>query len=108
MKIAYPFGGGMGGYGRTCGALTAAMMVVGMKYETTSPTDLDAKSLSREKTRMLIDTFEKAHGTSLCNDLVGIDRTNLSGAALLAVRPDYHNICPKFLETVITFLEEEL
>ena len=31
MKLANPFGGGMFG-GDTCGAVTGAMMVIGMKY----------------------------------------------------------------------------
>jgi C_GCAxxG_C_C family probable redox protein len=108
LKIACPFGGGMGGFGRTCGALTGAMMVVGLKYGTTNPADLEAKKLSREKTRNLIETFEKAHETSICNELVGFDRSNLSGADLMEKLPFFHNTCPKFLETVVAYLEEEL
>jgi C_GCAxxG_C_C family probable redox protein len=108
LKISCPFGGGLGGYGRTCGALTGAMMVVGLKYGTTKATDLDAKKLSREKTRQLIEAFEKVYGTSNCNELVGFDRSNLSGAELMAKLPQFHSICPKYLETVISFLEEEL
>jgi C_GCAxxG_C_C family probable redox protein len=108
LKITCPFGGGLGGYGRTCGALTGAMMVVGLKYGTTIPTDLEAKKLSREKTRALIETFEKAHGSCNCNDLVGFDRSNLAGAELMATLPFFHSTCQKFLETVITYIEEEL
>jgi C_GCAxxG_C_C family probable redox protein len=108
LKIACPFGGGIGGYGRTCGALTGAIMVVGLKYGSTDPKDLDAKRLSREKTQELIETFERVHGTSMCNDLVGFDRSHMSGAELMAMLPQFHNTCPKFLETVVTFLEEEL
>jgi C_GCAxxG_C_C family probable redox protein len=108
LKIACPFGGGLGGYGRTCGALTGAMMVVGLKHGSTKVTDLDAKKLSREKTRQLIETFEKVHGTSNCNELVGFNRSNMSGAELMAKLPHFHSICPKYLETVVSFLEEEL
>ncbi|NVO09726.1 MAG: C_GCAxxG_C_C family protein [Bacteroidales bacterium] len=108
LKIACPFGGGLGGYGRTCGALTGAMMVVGLKYGATKDTDVEAKTLSRKKTRELIEAFEKAHGTSICNDLIGVNRSNFGGDELLAIRPIVQNTCPKFLETVITYLEEEL
>ena len=89
LKISCPFGGGLGGYGRTCGALTGAMMVVGLKYGTFNPTDLEAKKISREKTRELIQTFEKIHGSSICNVLVGFDRSNLSGAELMEMRPAF-------------------
>ncbi len=108
LKISCPFGGGIGGYGRTCGALTGALMVVGLKYGSTDSMDSVAKKLSKEKTRELIETFERIHGTSLCNELVGFDRSNMMGAELMARLPQFHNTCPKFLETVVTFLEEEL
>ncbi len=108
LKIACPFGGGLGGYGRTCGALTGAMMVIGLKYGTVNVSDPEAKKLTRDKTRELISTFEKEHGTSICNELVGFDRSNLSGAELNAKLPYFHNTCPKLLATVVTFLEEEL
>ncbi len=108
LKIACPFGGGLGGYGRTCGALTGAMMVIGLKYGNTKSTDIEAKNLTRTKTRELIEIFEKAHGTSICNELVGFDRSNFGGAELLEKLPVFYSICPKFLTTVITFLEEEL
>ncbi|MFZ5631777.1 MAG: C-GCAxxG-C-C family protein [Bacillota bacterium] len=32
MKIATPFGGGMARLGETCGAVTGALMVIGLKY----------------------------------------------------------------------------
>jgi len=108
LKISCPFGGGIGGYGKTCGALTGALMVVGLKYGTTNPTDLEAKKISKEKSRQLIEIFEKKYGTSNCNDLVGFDRSNMMGTELMAKLPFFHSTCPKFLETVIVYIEEEI
>jgi C_GCAxxG_C_C family probable redox protein len=108
LKIACPFGGGLGGYGKTCGALTGAMMVIGLKFGSSEVNDPETKKLSRDKTRALIETFERTHGTSNCNELVGFDRSNLSGAELMAKLPYFHTTCPKFLETVVSYLEEEL
>ena len=108
LKIACPFGGGFGGQHRTCGALTGAVMALGLKYDTSKITNLEAKNLLREKTRALFETFEKAHGTSICNDLVGFDMNKLNGAELKEKFQYFQNTCPKFLETVIAFLEEEL
>ncbi len=83
-------------------------MVMGLKYGSSDPRDLEAKRLSRDKTRQLIEMFEKTHGSSSCNTLVGFDRSNVAGAELMAALPHFHRICPKFLETVIAYLEEEL
>ena len=108
LKIAYPFGRGMGGCGHTCGALTGAMMVIGMKYGTAGQNETDKMKLAREKTRRLIEIFESEHGTTLCNDLTGLDQRKLNGPELMAMLPHFHSRCQKFLETVVTFLEEEL
>jgi len=104
-KIASGFGGGIG---RTCGALTGAMMVAGLKYGNAKSTDREDAVRCREKTRELIEKFEKTHGSSMCNELVGFDRSNMKGAELMEKLPHFYTICPKFLETVITYLEEEL
>ncbi len=108
FKIACPFGGGFGGCGRTCGALTGAMMVIGLKYGTTVATDPEAKKISGNKTRELVERFENIHGTCNCNELVGFDRSNMEGAELMAKLPYFHNTCSEFIETVVSFLEEEL
>ena len=108
LKIASPFGGGLAGFGRTCGAITGAMMVVGLKYGNAKSTDREAAALCREKTRVLIEKFEKTHGTSMCNELVGFDRSTMKVAELMEKLPHFYMVCPKFLETVITYLEEEL
>ncbi|HNZ43372.1 MAG TPA: C-GCAxxG-C-C family protein [Bacteroidales bacterium] len=108
LKIACPFGGGLGGYGRTCGAITGAMMVLGLRYGSSDPTDIETKRISREKTRALIESFEKQHYSCNCNDLVGFDRSQLSDADLMLKLPVFHNTCGKFLETVVAYLEEEL
>lgn len=84
------------------------MMVIGLSYGSTKAKDIDAKNLTRKKTRKLIDIFEKQYGTCNCNTLIGIDRKPLQGEELMKKRPDSKIECSKFLETVILFLEEEL
>lgn len=138
IKMSYPFGRGMGGCGDTCGALTGAMMVIGMKYGTagqigmkygatgqpemkygtagqigmkygvTGPGDAEKMKSACEITRRLIELFEAEHGTIICNDLTGIDQRKLNGSELMAMLPHFHSRCQKFMETVVTFLEEEL
>lgn len=108
LKVACPFGGGMGGYGKTCGALTGGMIVIGLKYGTTKALDLDAEKISRDKTRELIDVFEREHGTSICNKLVGFDRSKMSNVELMSNIHHFNSICPGLIETVVSFLEEEL
>lgn len=42
-KIATGFGGGIGHTGRICGAVTGAVMALGIKYGRTSPQDIHTR-----------------------------------------------------------------
>lgn len=68
--ISSTFGGGMGRLRRTCGALTGAYMVLGLKYGNELPTDLDTKLNSYKKVRELTAQFEDVFATSNCKDIL--------------------------------------
>jgi C_GCAxxG_C_C family probable redox protein len=50
LKISQPFGGGIAHQGETCGAVSAAFMVIGLKYGRTKAEDLEAREKTYEKT----------------------------------------------------------
>ena len=63
LKIACAFGGGMSHTGEACGAVTGALMLIGLKYGKYKKED----SLSKEKTYTLAqkytNAFKKEHGS---------------------------------------------
>ncbi len=80
LKIASTFGGGIGKTGETCGAVTGALMVIGLKYGSTNPKDKKTKAKIHRLVNKFIVKFKscnKKHST-LCRELIEID-TNLSG-----------------------------
>ena len=46
LKLSCALGGGMAHTGNTCGAVSGALMVIGMKYGRTSPDDLASRDRS--------------------------------------------------------------
>lgn len=70
LKIAEGFGTGMGGMGETCGALTAAYMLVGLMNATGSP-DKAVRADTYKKVRELTRAFENETGATLCRELKG-------------------------------------
>ena len=68
--LAAGFGSGMGRMHRTCGAVTGAFMVMGLKYGNSGSEDLDKKQMAYRKVRELNKNFEAVHGTSICKDLL--------------------------------------
>lgn len=79
------FGGGMR-RGEVCGAVTGALMALGLAYGDES----NRKSL---KSLELIQAFRQEHGTILCKELLGAD-----GKKKKELCPVLINYCAKYLE----------
>lgn len=69
IRLASGFGGGMGLMGETCGAITAAFMIIGLKYGTDDITD----SYSRQNTYLMVaefaERFKNIKGSICCREL---------------------------------------
>lgn len=70
LRLGSTFGGGMRRK-EVCGAVTGALMALGMKYGPTLPGDRETKAAVEAKTKEFMDEYEKRHGSYLCRDLLG-------------------------------------
>jgi C_GCAxxG_C_C family probable redox protein len=74
LKIACAFGGGMGRQQLTCGAVTGALMVLGLKYGKALNDPEVKKELTYVKTREFFTEFKKLNGSANCRELLdGLD-----------------------------------
>jgi C_GCAxxG_C_C family probable redox protein len=86
MRVASAFGGGVGGWGSACGALSGAVMALGLVHgtegseETTSFKDM--RDALRDMAQELLSSFEKEFGCVNCMDLLEIDRRTEEGKKL--------------------------
>ncbi len=96
-RVATAFGGGMSGQGKTCGALTGAMMALGLKFGRERGDDNESKAITYGKVRELFKAFESEFGTCGCFDLIGIDLTTHEGLQQAAAAGLHENICPKYV-----------
>jgi C_GCAxxG_C_C family probable redox protein len=71
-KVASAFAGGMG-MGAECGAVTGALMVIGMKHGKITDKDAVADKETFSRVAKLVEDFKKAHGDISCSNLLGID-----------------------------------
>ena len=74
-KIATAFGGGIGRRGSLCGALTGAIMAIGLKHGT-NKTVLIEKERAYEIALKFYEEFVKACGSPFCRELIRYDLTN--------------------------------
>lgn len=73
LRVAGAFGGGMGHIGETCGAVTGALMLIGLKYGKTREDDAEAKERTYAAVKEYTDAFKKEHGSIRCKDLIDYD-----------------------------------
>lgn len=102
LRLSTGFGGGMGRLQKTCGAVTGAIMLLGLRYGMRNGSDQEAKKLCYEKVRELVSSFESACGGTECRALLGADLTAPEGAARA------HEVCGRFVETGARIAERML
>ena len=73
LRIASGFGGGIGLTGRTCGAVTGAIMAIGLKYGQADLADEEARRKTHQVAAEFIARFTAIHGSAECRELIGYD-----------------------------------
>ena len=105
FKLASGFGGGMA-CAETCGAVTGAYMVIGLKHGHTSNYPED-KAATKEIIKLFNARFKAIHGSLICKNLVGYDIAIPEEAAKASEADAFKTKCPAFLKTACKILEEE-
>ena len=72
LKMASPFGGGMGRLREVCGSVSGMFMVFGFLKGYHEPEDYDGKKALYAHIQELANRFEKANGSIVCRDLLGL------------------------------------
>jgi len=105
LRIASGFGGGMT-RAKTCGAVTGAYLVIGLKHGH----DI-SDSGKKTNTKMLIQKFnrefKKKHGSLVCKKLTGFDISKPEGSQAAKEKGVFEIVCPQFLKTSCEIIENE-
>lgn len=104
LKIASAFGGGIARTGNVCGALTGAVMALGLKYGGAKREDQEKANRVAGK---LLNEFRSLNGSIICRELINHDLTTDEDLKQ-AFQKDAFNNCPKFVEDVSMMLEKLL
>lgn len=104
-KVAAGFGGGMGHLGETCGSVTGAFMVIGLKYGLTVADGSQSHREAFSAVRDFVEQFKSRHGSIVCRDLLGFDISdrNIFREAVKQGIPQ--KICPKLVHDAAEIVE---
>jgi len=107
-KIATPLGAGIARLGETCGAVSGAILAIGLKHG--NMTDWRVEDKQKEEAyraaREFVDGFRSRHGSILCRDLLGCDLNTPEGSREAAEKKLFLSLCPKLVRDAAEILEE--
>ncbi len=108
LKVSGAFGGGMARMGETCGAVTGAFMVIGLKHGKTKIEDKQAKEKTYGLVKEFVDRFKSRNGSIVCRELLGCDISSPEGSNLAKEKNLFATLCPKFVQDTAEIIEQIL
>jgi len=77
FKMTEALGAGMGGMQATCGALSGACVLAGMKRSTGNLEKPDSKAASYQLSKEIVKRFEEKVGSCVCREIKGVGTGNV-------------------------------
>ena len=103
LKLSCGLGGGMGRTGQACGAVTGAIMVLGLKYGKYLREDNASKERTYALVQEFIKQFNERNNTINCNELLQIDDMRTTDKELL--KKLTREQCPRYVRDAAEILE---
>jgi C_GCAxxG_C_C family probable redox protein len=106
LKLASPFGGGLGRQGLLCGALTGGIMVLGLHGGRTRPDDQETRDRNEALVREFTRRFRDGGGSLMCNDLTGVDISDDVSREAGTEAGVFDRVCPGVVRRAATLVLE--
>ncbi len=109
MKLASGFGAGVARCQEMCGAVSGAVMVIGLKHGQAREDEKAAKETAYRFSRELMDRFQAEFGSCLCRELLpGIDLATEAGQQRYRADGCSEKVCRPCVRFAVRILEEIL
>ncbi len=109
LKIAGGYGAGMGRMQNTCGAVTGAFMVIGLKYgKTIGDEGNEKRDMCYAKVREFDSVFKEKFGATSCRDLIQCDLTTPVGQQYFKDNKLGEKVCEQCVRRAVKIVEELL
>jgi C_GCAxxG_C_C family probable redox protein len=108
LKLACGFGGGMALTGEACGAVTGALMLIGLAYGKFRPEDNAAKEKTYALAREFSERFRSMNGSINCTELVGYDLGDAAAHAAARDAGVFKTVCPRLVKESVELVERML
>ena len=108
FRISEPFGAGTSCTSDMCGAVTGAIMVLGLQYGSPLSDDEAARSYTYHRVHELIHRFKENHGSIQCTDLLGYNLSDPLQLQTVREKGLFIQLCPNLVRDAAQILVEML
>ena len=109
LKVSCAFGGGMGRMQHTCGAVTGAMMVLGLLFGKGIDDPEDKKTITYALAKDLTDRFRALNGSTICRELLdGLDMNKPDELKKIQENRLFEIRCEKYVTDAISIIEKSI
>lgn len=108
LKLGEALAGGMGRTGGTCGAVTSALIIIGLKHGRTKAEDKESQKKTDSLVKEFLNKFNARNGSILCRDLLENDIGTPEGMKIARDKRLFMLLCPKFVRDASEILEQIL
>ncbi len=105
FRVAAAFGSGMARMGVTCGAVTGAMMVLGLRHGDRRIEEPGARAAFYAKVQDFAARFTRRHGSTLCRDLIRCDLSTPEGQKAFHEQDMHQTICTGLVRSAVDILD---
>lgn len=106
FKLASAFGAGIARSGQICGAVSGAIMVIGLKFGVANSWDKVRKAKVRTKATQFIKKFKDIHGETDCRKLIDLDLNTEMGRREAKKKNIFENYCINFVRDAAAILDK--
>jgi len=106
VSVASSFGGGIARTGKTCGAVTGALMVLGMKQWNSEIEKEEAKAHVYKVSNQLMKEFEARNKSLNCEELLGVSVSTPEGRAVVKANNLTNKVCHRVINDVTEILDK--
>jgi C_GCAxxG_C_C family probable redox protein len=105
LKLSNGLGGGIRN-GEVCGAVSGAVLAIGLKYGFYIEKDIEQKNLCNKKAIDFVNAFRKENGAILCRELLGVDIRAPEDFLTAEAKDAVKNVCSNMVASAVRILED--
>ena len=107
LRIATNFGGGAR-KGEMCGAVSGALMVLGLLYGHSESDDTQTKARAYAMAEDYMNRFIARNGSAVCRELLGYDLSKPDEREKIMEKNLFRTFCPEMIRNAVSILDELL